>query len=155
MPDIPSKQHKEIWDAECYCQHSPLRWQYNLRVVADLFHLLDCFGDFDQTLMSFFLFLSGQEAKVEELADAILARRIANNIEQKEVTKWHSFLAAIDFARWICCSRALQYAHFNFKMTIFQESAELLPEVMDKPLSLLKMGFNKEEVSSVIAIFGR
>lgn len=61
----------------------------------------------------------GQEAKVEELADAILARRIANNIEQK------------------------------------QGSAELLPEVIDKPFSLLQMGFNKEEVSSAIDIFGQ
>ena len=33
-------------------------------------------------------------------------------------------------------------------MTIFQETAELQPEVMDTPLSLLKMGFSKEEVSS-------
>ncbi|KAM3205988.1 hypothetical protein ACQJBY_061590 [Aegilops geniculata] len=73
---------------------------------------------FTQQEVSFAIEAFGQEAEVEELADAILARRIANNIEQK------------------------------------QESAELLPEVMDKPLSLLKMGFSKEEVSSVIAIFG-
>ncbi|KAF7105545.1 hypothetical protein CFC21_106342 [Triticum aestivum] len=73
---------------------------------------------FTQQEVSIAIEAFGQEAKVEELADAILARRIANNIEQKE------------------------------------ETAELLPEVMDKPLSLLKMGFNKEEVSSVIAIFG-
>ncbi|XP_037423956.1 probable inactive DNA (cytosine-5)-methyltransferase DRM3 [Triticum dicoccoides] len=73
---------------------------------------------FTQQEVSFAIEAFGQEAKVEELADAILARRIANNIEQKE------------------------------------ETAELLPEVMDKPLSLLKMGFNKEEVSAVIAIFG-
>ncbi|KAM3196946.1 hypothetical protein ACQJBY_072562 [Aegilops geniculata] len=73
---------------------------------------------FTQQEVSFAIEAFGQEAEVEELADAILARRIANDIEQK------------------------------------QESAELLPEVMDKPLSLLKMGFSKEEVSSVIAIFG-
>ncbi|XP_048544222.1 probable inactive DNA (cytosine-5)-methyltransferase DRM3 isoform X1 [Triticum urartu] len=73
---------------------------------------------FTQQEVSFAIEAFGQEAEVEELADAILARRIANNIEQK------------------------------------QETAELQPEVMDTPLSLLKMGFSKEEVSSVIAIFG-
>jgi hypothetical protein len=35
--------------------------------------------------MSLFLFFSGQEAPVQELADSIFARRIASTIEQKQV----------------------------------------------------------------------
>jgi hypothetical protein len=48
--------------------------------------LFVCSDELLQTLlMSLFLFFSGQEAPVQELADSIFARRIASTIEQKQV----------------------------------------------------------------------
>jgi len=37
----------------------------------------------------------GQRATVEMLADSILARRIANSVEQKEVIEWHFILTTV------------------------------------------------------------
>jgi hypothetical protein len=45
--------------------------------------------------------------------------------------------------------------NFNFKMPLFQRMVESLYGEMDKMVSLLRMGFTEEEVSSAIDSFGR
>ena len=85
----------------CYRRVLPRKRCHQLLTIVvnqglkDASNCAQCFDDIRKCLKCTCLYFSGQRATVEMLADSILARRIANSVEQKEVIEWCFILTTV------------------------------------------------------------